>query len=176
MSSNGEYSKKIVKILAQKTAISVPELVGALYDQRTDKKRLYAISRSIRGLEDAGLVEHTFSGQKEYARLTPEGKRKAHRITLEQEGMLAHTAWDGKWRMILLDLPESRKDERDALRYLLKKAGFVCLKNSVWISPFPYEYLFANIKKDFGLTTELMIIVTDQIDPETEKVFFGTMQ
>jgi phenylacetic acid degradation operon negative regulatory protein len=80
--------------------------------------------------------------------------------------------WDGKWRIVLLDLPETRKDEREALRYLLKKAGFICLKNSVWISPFPYEHLFTNIKKDFGLTTELMIFVTDNIDQETKQAFF----
>jgi DNA-binding transcriptional regulator PaaX len=71
--------------------------------------------------------------------------------------------------MIMLDLPEERKSEREALRYLLKKAGFVCVKNSVWVSMYPYENLFINIKKDLGLTTEMMILVTDKIDEETEK-------
>lgn len=174
MSSKGDYSKKIVKILAQKPAISMQGLVGSLYDDSGDKKPLYAISRSIRGLQEAGLVEEAFSGQNRYARLTREGKKKAHSISLERDTALASTTWDGKWRIVLLDLPENRKDERDALRYLLKKAGFVCLKNSVWISPFPYEHLFANIKKDFELATELMIFVTDKIDAETEKELFTT--
>ena len=66
-----------------------------------------------------------------------------------------------------MDLPEDRKNERDALRYLLKKAGFVCVKNSVWISIYPYENLFINIKRDLGLTTEMIIIVTDKIDDIT---------
>jgi DNA-binding transcriptional regulator PaaX len=73
--------------------------------------------------------------------------------------------------MILLDLPENRKSEREALRYLLKKAGFVCVKNSVWISMLPFENLFINLKKDLGLSTELMIVVTDKIDKETEQEF-----
>jgi DNA-binding transcriptional regulator PaaX len=80
--------------------------------------------------------------------------------------------WDGQWRIVLLDLPESRKSERESLRYLLKKAGFVCLKNSAWVSPFPFEHLFMNIKKDLGLTTELMIFVTNNLDPETELELF----
>ena len=71
-------------------------------------------------------------------------------------------------------LPENRKSERESLRYLLKKAGFVCLKNSAWISPFPFEHLFTNIKNDLGLTTEMMIIVTEFIDDETKKVLFET--
>ena len=75
-----------------------------------------------------------------------------------------------------MDLPEERKSEREALRYLLKKANFAAVKNSVWISPFPYENLFENIKKDLGLTTELMIMVTDKIDPETKSAFFEAMK
>jgi len=36
--------------------------------------------------------------------------------------------------------------------------------------PFPFEHLFANIKKDLGLTTEMMILVTENIDEESKKV------
>lgn len=176
MSNKPSFSKKILKILAQKPVISVPELAERVLGQKADKKPLYAISRSIKGLEEAGFVDRAFSGQQEYARLTKDGKKKVHSLHLDHDTAVMNPSWDGKWRVVLLDLPESRKDERDGLRYLLKKAGFVCLKNSVWISPFPYEYLFANIKKDFGLTTELMLFVTDSIDEETEKTFFELMK
>ena len=54
-----------------------------------------------------------------------------------------------------------------------KKAGFICIKNSVWISIYPYEHLFKNIKNDLGLTSEMMIIVTNNIDKETEKEFYS---
>lgn len=174
MSRKPDYSKKILKILAQKPAISVSELVSQVSDRTEGKKPLYAISRSIKGLRHLGLIEHASSGQKDYARLTQDGKKKLHSVVLDQETTLVSPTWDGKWRVILLDLPESRKDERDSLRYLLKKAGFVCIKNSAWISPLPYEHLFANIKRDFGLTTELMIIVSGTIDKETERAFFAT--
>ncbi len=171
MSTNGGFSKKILKLLAEKPAISVPELVERVNTQDKEKSPLQAISRSLKGLRDTGLIEQTFSGQNQYARLTKEGKKKVHSLVLGDTSALS-PAWDGKWRIVLLDLPESRKDERESFRYLLKKAGFLCLKNSVWISPFPYEHLFTNIKKDFGLITELMVFVTDKIDPETEQVFF----
>ena len=161
MSSKKDYSKKILKILGQKPAISLPELrnLGA----RLPSER-YAITRSLKGLREAGLIEHISSPQNEYARLTSEGKKKVHSLELDSDTTLVNTSWDGFWRIILLDLPESRKSERESLRYLLKKAGFVCLKNSAWISPYPFEHLFMNIKKDLGLTTEMMIIVTQFID------------
>ncbi len=172
MSTTGGFSKKILKILGEKPAISLPELVERVHPQGSEKKAVVAISRSLKGLRDTGLIEQTFSGQNDYARLTKDGKKKAHSLKLENDTTLLDPTWDGKWRIIILDLPETRKDEREALRYLLKKAGFICLKNSVWISPFPYEHLFTNIKKDFGLTTELMIFVTDNLDPETKQAFF----
>ena len=170
------FSKKILKLLAEKPAISVPLLMEQVGIEKVEKSSKMAISRSLKGLQDTGLIEQTFSGQNQYARLTKEGKKKVHSLVLGEDTTLVSPAWDGKWRIVLLDLPETRKDEREALRYLLKKAGFQCLKNSVWISPFPYEHLFTNIKKDFGLTTELMIFVTDNLDPETKQAFFESVK
>ncbi len=167
-----DYSKKILKTLAQKPALSVAELVERVKPDSGHKESQYAITRSLRGLAAAGLVEEAFSGRQAYARLTKSGKKKLRSLELENDATLVNPSWDGKWRIILLDVGEKEKSERESLRYLLKKAGFACLKNSVWISPLPYEHLFANIKKDLGLTTELMIFVTDQIDPETERAFF----
>jgi DNA-binding transcriptional regulator PaaX len=167
MSSKSDHSRKIIKILAQKPAVALNEIVG-----NGEGKHKYAITRSIKGLEEAGLIENISSGQGYFARLTKTGRKKAMSIKLESEDSLVSTTWDGFWRVVLLDLPESRKNERESLRYLLKKAGFVCLKNSAWISPYPFEHLFTNIKKDLGLTTELMILVTKNVDEVTESTLF----
>ncbi len=165
------FSKKIIKILSEKPAIALSELASKFPSQSSVKAN-YALNRSIRGLKEAGLVESLSSGREQYARLTTEGKKKATSLKLENESTVLNLSWDGKWRIILLDLPESRKSERESLRYLLKKAGFVCLKNSAWISPYPFEHLFGNIKKDLGLTTEIMILVSESIDEETQKELF----
>lgn len=169
MSRKKDYSGKIIKILGQKPATSVDEI----WTDFPDHNR-YSVTRSLKGLREAGLIEALSSSHCEYARLTKEGKKKLHSLTLECDTGLVPQAWDGLWRIILLDLPENRKNERESLRYLFKKAGFVCLKNSAWISPFPFEHLFTNIKKDLGLTTEMMIIVTEKIDEESKKVLFQT--
>jgi len=165
MAKSPSNSNKIIKILTEKPVVSLNELT-----KDGSGKSKYAIIRSIKGLEESGLIERIHSGQNEYTRLTKQGKKKAMSIKLDN-GETISTTWDGKWRIILLDLPENRKNERESLRYLLKKAGFACIKNSVWVSPYPFEHMFYNIKRDLGLTTELMIIVTENIDPETEAEF-----
>ncbi len=180
MTKRQDFSKKIIKILSEKKAISIPEIMEKVTPENLPTQAggfsKYAITRSIKGLEESGLIEHISSGQNYYARLTKDGKRKATSIKLEAEDSLISTTWDGYWRIILLDLPESRKNERESLRYLLKKAGFICLKNSAWISPYPFEHMFTNIKKDLNLTTEMIIIVTNTVDEATEEAFFKLLQ
>src|SRR3989338_2297147 len=161
MSSKSGYTKKILEVLGQKPAIPTAEL-----------KTSYALTRSVKNLVEGGYAEIQNSDNQPFLRITQKGKAKLHSITLVNEEMPVPVSWDGFWRIILLDLPESRKSERESLRYLLKKAGFVCLKNSAWISPYPFEHLFTNIKKDLGLTTEMMIIVSENIDEETKKILF----
>ena len=165
MSSN---SKKILQKLAERPAISVDDLKGK------DAKTSYALTRALKNLVESGCAEIYKTERKNYAKITAQGKNRLNALILENTDALVPQTWDGFWRIVLLDLPENRKSERESLRYLLKKAGFVCLKNSAWISPFPYEHLFTNIKKDLGLTTEMMIIVTQFIDEETKKFLFET--
>jgi DNA-binding transcriptional regulator PaaX len=166
--SRNSFSKKILALLADKPAVRVTELIEAIPAVTGQK---YALQRSLKGLEEAGFISSYDSGRQTYTKITKEGKKKAHSIRLENDTTLVDPSWDGRWRVILLDLPEDRKTERDGLRYLLKKAGFVCLKNAVWISPLPYEYLFGNIKKDLGLTGEMMILTTDTLDTISEDIF-----
>lgn len=163
MSSN---SKKILKKLSEKPAIPVEDF------KDSDPKTSYALSRTLKNLVESGYAEIHKSERQNYAKITAFGKTKLNTLALENEDALVPQAWDGFWRIILLDLPESRKSERESLRYLLKKAGFVCLKNSAWISPYPFEHLFINIKKDLELTTEMMIIVTKFVDEDTKKFLF----
>ncbi len=45
--------------------------------------------------------------------------------------------WDGKWRLVLFDLPMDRHVQRGRLRRYLRAKGFGYLQGSVWVSPDP---------------------------------------
>jgi phenylacetic acid degradation operon negative regulatory protein len=45
--------------------------------------------------------------------------------------------WDGKWRLVLFDLPAAEGTARNRLRNMLRQHGFGWLQNSVWVSPHP---------------------------------------
>lgn len=166
--------EKILGFLQNKKAINKQTLTRELESDfegvfEASTKPKYAINRSLKTLGEAGLIEELETPHSSFVRITPEGRHKLRSLKLSSPTSLVSTSWDGYWRMVMLDLPESRKSERNSLRYILKKAGFVMLKNSVWVSPYPLEHLFMNIKKDMGLTTEITILVTQLVDPETEQ-------
>jgi len=179
--SKPQIQKAIFKVLARKPLISLETLKNDVENsikiaKEGDIKTEYAISRSVKNLASMGLIDCFQSENQPYFRLSNEGKKRLNSNAIDDDTALVSNNWDGYWRIIILDIPEERKSEREALRYLLKKAGFVCLKNSVWISMYPYEHLFTNIKKDLSLTTEIMILVTNNIDKETEKEFISCIR
>lgn len=45
--------------------------------------------------------------------------------------------WDGKWRLVIFDVPQSKASARARLRRSLADRGFGYLQNSVWITPDP---------------------------------------
>src|SRR6266545_6968518 len=45
--------------------------------------------------------------------------------------------WDGRWRLILFDVPEARRGTRIRLRRYLRDRCFGYLQNSAWITPDP---------------------------------------
>lgn len=168
--SKNDPQNQILRSLASRKPVLVKSIKAT---EKAPNKAKYALSRAIKNLVSSGLAELLNSENEEYIRLTDDGKQRLTSLELDQGTMPMPATWDGKWRIVILDIPESRKNERDAIRYLLKKAGFVCVKNSMWISPFQFEYFIENIKKDLSLSNEIMIIVTDKIDTETEKYFLN---
>lgn len=71
-------------------------------------------------------------GEEIYYQITEKGEREFDK-TLKP--LKAAGNWDGRWRLVIFDIPESKRDVRDRLRRALSKMGFGILQASVWISP-----------------------------------------
>lgn len=152
----------------------ISEYVETVLAEHETKKRKvkpqYVINRAIKQMVNNDMVTQYQTEQSSFLSLSPIGRHKLRNIRLSSKSHLVSTTWDGYWRMVILDIPESQKSQRDAIRYVLKKAQFVQIKNSVWISPFPLEHMMINMKEDLELHEEIMIIVTNKLDPDTENL------
>lgn len=159
------------KARKQEDIIEHIEVILREYEQEERKvKPKYVINRALKKMiEDDIITEHE-TEQSSFLALTSSGRQRLRNIKLNSDSHLVSTSWDGYWRMIIIDIPESRKKDQDAIRYILKKAQFVQIKNSVWISPYPLEHMMINMKKDMNLEEEIMVLVTDKLDTATEQL------
>jgi len=72
--------------------------------------------------------------------------------------------WDKKWRVIIFDIPEKKKKERDQVREILSAAGFQRLQNSVWVYPYDCEDVIGLMKIELGVGKYLLYMIVDQIE------------
>ncbi len=64
------------------------------------------------------------------------------------------TVWDRKWRLVIYDIPERKKVDRDCLRKYLVGLGFGRVQDSCWVSPYDfssevYAFSLENKIKDY---------------------------
>lgn len=73
--------------------------------------------------------------------------------------------WDGKWRVVVFDIPEQKRIIRNLFRRNLKKWGFKHLQKSVWISRKNVtEKLFSYIK-DLGVEKWVWVFESEKYGP-----------
>ena len=117
------------------------------------------LATTLRRLRENGLVD--FIDDKILAaRLTDFGKYKALWIKMREE----EEKWDGKWRLVIWDIPEKRRKTRDLLRYQLKQLGFKRFQNSVWVSQKNCTELLKEYIKKVGIGDWVQVLESDKID------------
>ena len=72
--------------------------------------------------------------------------------------------WDGRWRMLIFDIPETRKSLRDKVRHTLLHIGFLRIQDSVWAYPYDCEDFISLLKADFKIGKDLLYLVVDSIE------------
>jgi phenylacetic acid degradation operon negative regulatory protein len=98
----------------------------------------HGLLRGVSALEKRQLIERDSEALDERVyRLTAQGR--LHVLGGRDPQACWSRDWDGRWRMVLFDVPVGRDSERKRLRRYLRDRGFGCLQNSVWISPDPLE-------------------------------------
>ncbi len=90
--------------------------------------------RQVAALEKLQLVERdAASANDRLYRLTKQGR--LHALGGRDPQARWKRKWDGHWRLVLFDVPVSRKSYHVRLWRYLRDKGFGCLQNSVWITP-----------------------------------------
>ncbi len=130
---------KINKTLVQQIILDVLETSKDIYDifQRPSmrdtgftKPSRKVVYNTVLRLEKEGYLRKVEkSGDKRYV-ATLKGKTKILRFLKKDK------KWDGKWRIVVFDIPETKRKMRNFFREKLHDLGFRKLQESVWICPY----------------------------------------
>ena len=137
-----------------------------------ERKRLLSI---VREFYNDRLVDYKENrdGEVEII-LTKEGKKKAIKYQLDEMQIKKQEKWDGKWRMVVFDIPEKKKKAREALRNKLKDIGFKELQKSVFIHPYECEDEIDFILEVFEIRPYVRFVRVDMFtNDEQFKLKFG---
>lgn len=84
--------------------------------------------------------------------ITPAGRKYTYKKLNSLQEFLSPKQKDNIRNLIVMfDVPESKKAEREWLRWHLKKFNFLMIQKSIWVGPSPLPEEFLNYIKKIGL-------------------------
>lgn len=124
------------------------------------------INSSIRRLVAQSMVEKKGN----LLKLTEKGKKVVNCI-LEKRKIL-EKRWDGKYRLVIFDIPESKRKIRDWFREELYLLNYIQLQKSVFISKYPLTPDIISDVRKFRIHDDINYLLVDKIYDERKLKIF----
>lgn len=128
-----------------------PDIYGikdAYWEKYKDKKKRKDFARFVRYLKDRGYLNVKDLKNRKAVMITLKGMEKIFDIRIKLEEKRQRK--DKKWQMVLFDIPEKKRKDRDLFRKQLKYLGYKKLQRSIWVCPYdvlrPTQQLIENYK------------------------------
>ncbi len=96
-------------------------------------------------------------------KLTNLGRKRILKMALDSVSIKKPKLWDGKWRIIIFDIPIKYNSAREALRGKMKTLGFKQLQKSVWVIPYECEDEILFISEMFKVEEYVEIIKAEKL-------------
>jgi hypothetical protein len=165
-------TKNILKFLGMGgillAAIAAPNAVSAFRFLLKDKnyvswkKFSQSTARQYVGrLEKRKLIKRKMKGGQVEMTITKKGREELLKYDIDKIQLKRDNRWDGKWRVIIFDIPEDKKQARDALRFKFKYLGMLQLQKSVFVYPF-------DCKKEIDFVSDFFEVGDDILYLEAE--------
>jgi len=125
------------------------------------------VRRTIKRLAEAKCVVISEKDGKQIVTLSKFGKRRILKYALDELTIRKPNRWDGKWRLIIYDVDNTKRYLRDIFRGTLKSLGFFQLQESVWIYPYPCEDQITFLREYYGVGDEVVYIVAIRMEDDS---------
>lgn len=151
-------------VLVAAVAPNLPMALEKLPSLRRAKLR-YQYKTALGRLAALGYISFEKRAGKSYARITGAGREKlAFELEKKRLDLSKKRRWNGRWRVVIFDIPEWRRKIRDRLRILMQELGFVRLQDSVWVFPYDCEEFIALLKAELKIGSAVLYMVVEEIE------------
>ena len=157
-----KYGKLSTAALYSKIAEHLPQESMAELESKGGIKEILRITRY---LKHRNYIEKEGRGGLATAQITAEGIGRLEELEFNNLS-LGEEPWDGLWRVVTFDIPESHRTARSALRRLLRQLGFKQLHLSVWIHPLPCSDEIRFIRDRYGVDEHITLLEVKTFDEE----------
>lgn len=144
---------KILELIKQEGKINVYSFIKEHFKNEPYRK----VYTHIYQLEKRGYLEKYKLKDVEFVRVTSKGSASIDTYKRDK---------DGKWKMIIFDIPESQRPVRDYLRTKLKQLGFKRWQNSIWITPYRLPVDVVNELEQLSERYFVRLITVESINNE----------
>lgn len=162
-------TEQVLKLAALGTLVAssavAPNVISLLADFLPSENK-QKIIRSIRYAKDAGWITFRETPKGVEIALTANGRLKWQKLELTRP--LSAAKWDGRWRLVVFDIPVGLKANAHAFRADIKHLGFKLLQRSIWVSPYPCQTQIALLRQIYEIKPYVRIIEAIAIDNEAE--------
>ena len=172
----GQLAKEILLIIAAGVAIptalvmpNMPIALKPLLSMLTKKcglRKSESFIKSAAYLKRRGFVSFSEKNGQQILTLSENGKKKLLEFNLDHMAIKKPKRWDGYWRIVIFDVPEKRKQGREALRGKLKQLGFYQLQKSCFVHPFDCKSEIDFISEIFEVSPYINFIIAKEIEGE----------
>lgn len=128
--------------------------------------RISRLRTLIKRLKKQNDVQLLRENGKLILKLTEKGKIKLLKYDLKNLKLKKPKKWDGKWRLIVYDVPEKKYLIRDVFRRYLKSMKFVKLQASVYLTPYPCETEIELLRNYYDIINEVVVLTVSGIEQE----------
>lgn len=128
------------------------------------------LGRIIKRLERQEMISIKEEGSRVKIEVTEKGKKRLLEYDFENIERKAKKR-DGKWRLVIFDIPEDKKAARDVFRRKLIELGCLRLQDSVFASAFPIKDEVDFLSSYLGISDYITLGVLDRIEGGEQLIF-----
>lgn len=146
---------------AKRSLYELANLTNPIFEKYRQEKSEKQFNWLVKYLKQHNYIKAKNVQGKEAIMLTKKGINKALMASFMADEKPKRK--DGKWIMIIFDIPQKHQKARLLLRSILKNSGYKMFQQSVWVTPFDVSEKTEELLQHFNLDEYVKVFLIEPL-------------